>query len=164
MEGHEIRECVSSPQPFNITIDDLLSDIYTMSNKLSIGYYSCNVFAYAYTITVMCTTVPGLQRLIDRCVKHTLKWMFKFGIRNIKCLVISGNCLNVDPLSYLYGKQIENVKSLEIFGVIFEDDSSGSQTGSMDKRTDMKCGRSLYGLRDMGMSYPGMSSDVKAYI
>ena len=80
------------------------------------------------------------------------------------CLNLGQGTLNVwwYPVSYLNCKKNENVKSLEIFGMVFEDDSSGSQTGSMDKRTDMKCGWSLYGLRDM--SYPGMSSDVKAYI
>jgi len=50
----------------------------------------------------------------------------------------------------------ENVKSLEILGVIIEDDLSGSQTGSVDKRRE-KCRRYFYRLRDIGMSYPDLS-------
>jgi hypothetical protein len=154
---------VLSPQLFNIFIDDLLYEIYAMSDKVSIGSCSINVFAYADDITVMCTTVPGLQRLIDRCAEYALKWRFKFGVKKTKCMVISGKSLSGEPVWYLDGKRIENVKSLEILGVIFEDGSSGSQTGSVDKRTE-KCRRSFYGLRDIGVSYPGLSSDVKTYI
>ena len=60
---------VLSQQHFNIFIGDLLSEIYAMSDTVSIRSYSCNVFVYSDNITVMCPTVPGLQRLIDRCIE-----------------------------------------------------------------------------------------------
>jgi len=64
---------VLSPQLFNIFIDDLLCDIYAMSDKVSIGCYLANVFVFAEDITVMCTSVSELQRLMDRCAENALK-------------------------------------------------------------------------------------------
>ena len=64
---------------------------------------------------------------------------------------------------YLNGKQTQTVRIFQIFGVIFEDDSSGSQTSSVDKLAE-KRRRYFYSLRDIGMSYPDLSSDVNTYI
>jgi len=114
-------------------------------------------------ITIVRTTVPWLQRsIVDRFPEYALKLRFKYGKKKTKCIVISDKCLNVDPVWYLIGKQTESVKILEILSVIFEEDSSGSQTSSVEKRMG-KC-RSFYGFRDIGMSYPALSSDVKTYI
>ena len=63
--GH-MREGSVFPQPLNIFIDDLLCKIYAISDKISIGHYSCNVFACADDITVMCATVLGFHSSIDR--------------------------------------------------------------------------------------------------
>ena len=154
---------VLSPKLFNIFIDDLLRELYTMSDNVCIGDYSFNVFAYADDITVVCTSVPGLQRLIDTCTNYAISWRFKFGFEKTKCMVISGKSLSTEPIWYLNNHRLENVNSLEILGVVFEDCPSVSQTGSVDKRTE-KCRRSFHSMRDIGMSYPGLASDAKAYI
>jgi hypothetical protein len=134
-----------------------------MSDKVCIGDNSFNVFAYADDVTVFCTSVPGLQRLIDKCVDYALSWRFKFGFEKTKCMVISGKSLSTEPIWYLNCHRLANVNSLEILGVMFEDCPSIFQTGSVDKRIE-KCRRAFYGMRDIGMSYPGLATDAKAYI
>ena len=68
---------VHSPQLFNIFIDDLLKDFSKSNDTVSIGSLSVNSLAYADDITVMCTTVPGLQRLIDMCATYADRWRFQ---------------------------------------------------------------------------------------
>ena len=74
---------------------------------------------------------------------------------------VSGRNLLKDAPSWcLKGNPIENVSSLEVLGVSF-----GDTDGSMhaNKRMD-KCRRAFYSLRDVGLSYPGSSVEVKGYL
>jgi hypothetical protein len=128
-----------------------------MSDTVCIGDYSFKVFAYVDDVTVFCTSVPGLQRLIDKCTDYALSWRFKVGFEKTKCMVISGKRLSTEPMGYLNSHRLENVNSLEILGVVSEDCPSVFQTGSVDKRTDKY--RSFYSLRDIGMFYPGLASE-----
>jgi hypothetical protein len=150
---------VLSPQLFNIFINDLLIELKQTQEGASIGSYLFNSFAYANDVTLFCKTVPGLQCLINICDNYAKKWRFKFGVNKTKCMVIGANHLNNEPMWKLGGTAIENVASLEILGVVFE----SSCTSHVNTRVE-KCRRSFYGLRDIGMSYPGLSSDVKSYL
>jgi len=80
---------VLSPKLSNIFIDDLLLKLYAMSDKVCIGDYSFNVCPYADDVIVICTSVSGLQRLIDKCADYALRRRFKFGFAKTKCIVIS---------------------------------------------------------------------------
>ena len=148
-----------SPQLFNIFINDLLKELKDSPHKVCIGSCSFNSFAYADDITIMCTTVSGLQNLIDKCVHYSKKWRFRFGINKTKCMIVSGDRLCKTPEWYLDNCLIENVKSLEILGVQFDQ----CNTEHVDKRSD-KCRRSFYGLRDIGMAFPGCDANVKTYM
>jgi len=148
-----------SPQLFNIFIDNLLRDLCESDDRVCIGNNSLNTFAYADDINLLCTTAPGLQRLIDMCVAYAKKWRFRFGINKTKCMIISGKELTCQPRWYLENECIENVNSMEILGVMFD----SKNELHVDNRIN-KCKRAYHSLRDVGMAYPGSNSDVKAYL
>ena len=148
-----------SPQLFNIFIDDLLHELKKSQYNVSIGPCKINSFAYADDITVLCTTTIGLQSLIDICAAYAQRWRLKFGIKKTKCMIISGDSLIQEPVWYLNGVQIDNVNSLEILGVKFD----SSNSSHVEHRSE-QCRRSFYSLRDVGMSFPGCSPDVKSYL
>ena len=148
-----------SPQLFNIFIDDLLRELCKSDDKVCIGACSVNSFAYADDINLLCTTAPGLQRLINTCAAYADKWRFKFGINKTKCMVIAGNQLACLPTLYLKGEPIANVSCLEILGVQFDK----KRTAHIDSRIN-KCKCVFHSLRDAGLAYPGCASDVKAYL
>ena len=56
----------------------LHNDFDKPDNKVCIGTRSVNSFAYTDDINLLCTTIPGLQRLIDKCANYASKWRFKF--------------------------------------------------------------------------------------
>jgi len=148
-----------SPQLFNIFIDDLLQELGDSSHKVCIGPCSVNSFAYADDITVMSTTAPGLQSLVDKCSVYARRWRFKFGIKKTKCMIISGDSLMKEPMWYLNSERIENVESLEILGVQFDRKNKDHVYNRSEK-----CKRAFYSLRDVGMAYPGCTPNVKAYL
>ncbi len=55
-----------------------------MRDVVSVGTCHFNNFAYADDITLLCTTVPGLQRLINTSVEYSKMWKFNFGIKKNK--------------------------------------------------------------------------------
>jgi hypothetical protein len=73
---------VLSPYLFNIFIDGLLKQIQESNHGVNIGGSKYNGFAYADDINLFCTTVPGLQTLINICSNYASKWHFSFGIKN----------------------------------------------------------------------------------
>lgn len=154
---------VLSPQLFNIFIDDLLTELSNSKDRASLGPYSFNVFAYADDITCFCTTAPGLQRLINICENYAKLWRFKFGVPKTKCMIVSGQSLTEQPVWCLNDIHIANTSTMETLGVKFSSDQSRSSTAAVDGRIE-SCRRSFYGLRDVGMAYPGLATEVKTYI
>ena len=115
-------------------------DVHVSNDKVCIGNCSLNSFAYADDVSLVCTTAPGLQRLINICADYARKWRFKFGIKKTMCMIMSGqNKLSGEPVWYLDGLQIQNVSNIEILGVIF----SKNDELHVKKRTE-KCQRIFY--------------------
>ena len=131
-------------------------DLSNSEDKVSIGPCSVNSFAYADDITVMCTTVPGLQRLINICAQYACKWRFRFGVKKTKCMVMDQGLLSEKPMWHMNDSVIEYV---EILGVHF--DSKGEAHANVRSE---KCRRAFHSLRDVGMAYPGSATEVKAYL
>lgn len=150
---------ILSPSLFNIFIDDLLIQLSNQREGICIGNEHINSFAYADDVSLMCSTAPGLQKLINVCCCYAKQWRFKFGFAKTKCIYFGDHRLKKEPAWFIDGQQIENVNELEILGVIF----SRHNDSHVNKRMD-KCKRAFYNLRDSGMCYPGCSSDVKAYL
>ena len=86
----------------------------------------------------MCTTAPGLQRIIDQCTEYVKLWRFNFGLKKTKCIVSCGQKLLEEPRWYLDGNVTENVPSLEILGINF----GAADEVHVNSRID-KCRRSF---------------------
>ena len=152
---------ILSPCIFNYFLDGLLIKLNESNDCINIRDVHLNSFAYADDVTLLCSTVPGLQRLIDICSAYANEWRFTFGIAKTKCMISGKHGFSDDPKWHLNGLEIENVTEMDILGVTFCSNTSSSIHAS--KRVD-KCKRSFYSLSDAGMSYPGCSSDAKAYM
>ena len=86
---------------------------------MCIGSCSVNSFAYAGDVNLLCTTVAGLQRLIDICTNYADKGRFSFGIKKTKCIESSRKILGKEVIWYLKCERIDNVDFLEKLVVIF---------------------------------------------
>ena len=72
-----------SPSLFNIFINDLLKELSSLQSGVKIGNDLYNSMAYADDITLLSSTVPGLQKLIDVCYNYSKTWRFCFGLKKI---------------------------------------------------------------------------------
>jgi hypothetical protein len=151
---------IMSPQLFNIFIDDLLKLLSVSDDGVSIGSHCFSASAYADDICMMSSTVPGLQRLIDICTNYAEKWRFRFNPHKTKCLISGRGILKTEPKWLLNGDVIENVSCIEILGVHY----SVKQDDVHVRCRIEKCKRCFYSLSDVGLSYPGCNSGVKAYL
>jgi hypothetical protein len=152
---------VLSPYLFNLFIDGLLNELNSKNIGVNIGGKIYNTFAYADDITVFCTSIPGLQSLLDTCVDYSLRWRFKYNKDKTKCVIIGKTKFISEPTWYVNGQSLENVNSIEILGNIF--DNQGSCNGHVENRIK-KCRQSFYNLQPAGILYPGASADVQSYL
>jgi hypothetical protein len=74
-------------------------------------------------------------------------------------MILSGKRLCKEPRFYLKNKLLENVDHLDILGVQYDAGNKKHVVARSDK-----CRRSFYSMRDMGMAYPGCSTEVKSYL
>ena len=63
---------------FLIYFEHLSIDLSTSEHGVRIGSYK---FAYADDINLFSATVPGLRKMIDKCLVYSNTWRFKFGIK-----------------------------------------------------------------------------------
>jgi len=151
---------ILSPIIFNVFIDDLLKELAAADSGIRIGRFKCNSFAYADDITLLCSSVTGLQTLINICTVYAAKWRFNFNINKTKCMT-SGIKILGDTKMYLNRQHLENVDCLEILGCQFNSD--GKIKSHVNKRVQC-CRRSFFNLSEAGMSYPGLDSQTKAHL
>ena len=152
---------VLSPTLFNIFLDELLQKLHTQPDGIRVFDLHMNCCTYADDITLFCSTVPGLQRLIDICVSYADSYRFRFGIKKSKCLVMGSNWSHETPTWKIGQCTIETVKQTDILGITF--DESLSFANHVDNRINSSR-RRIYGLANVGMSYPGLASGAKTYI
>ena len=114
-------------------------------------------------ISLFSTTVPGLQELINICVCYSSSWRFNFGINKTKCTCMSMSrgkkCFVTEPIWYLKNVPIETVSNLDILCVNFN--CNAKYDNNVQTRIQ-KCSRSVYSLSNVGMSYPGLHTTIKA--
>ncbi len=115
-----------SPKLFNFFLDQLLIDLKAMTPGIWIGNTNFNSFAYADDVTLMSGSVPGLQRLIDTCHTYATKWSFKFGISKTKCIILGKDSLPQKPIWRMDGIPTETVDQMDILGLSFQSNMSGS--------------------------------------
>ena len=136
---------ILSPSVFNYFINELLVNLSQLTDGVAIENVHLNSFAYADDVTLFCSTVPGLQRLIDVCSAYAGEWRFNFGIAKTKCMISGQHNLLVDPKWYLNNVMIENVDEMDILGVTVS--STCDATSHVRRRGD-KCKRSFYSLEE----------------
>jgi len=152
-----------SPAFFNYFINDLLYELKSDSHGCCIGDHNYNNFGYADDLTVFCCTVPGLQHLIDKCNNYAEKWRFSFGAKKSKCIVLGKNLLqnNLQHHWKLGSTVIETVSTISVLGISYSADVK------YDKHVGDRvnaCRRSMYSLQQLGMSYPGLCTEVKVHL
>ena len=152
---------VLSPTLFNIFLDELLQKLQTLPNGIRVFDLPINCCTYADDITLLSATVPGLQRLINLCVSYADKYRFKFNKKKSKCMVLGKNILTETPKWTIDQSHIETVNEVDILGINFHQSLNNSR--HVDNRITA-CRKRMYGLASIGMSYPGLSTDVKTYL
>ena len=149
-----------SPLFFNVFINDLLSDLSTLSG-IRIGPVDINSVGFADDITLVHNNVLGLQCLIDRCHEYAKKWRFTFGIVKSKCMVLGKNPFISCPIWTLGNNELTNVNNLEILGTVYN--NKGDASLHVEKNIS-KCRRSFFSLNNSGLCYPGLGSRSKAHL
>lgn len=138
-----------------------MQDLDASENGVSFDSETFNSFAYADDITLICATVPGLQNLINICTTYAETWRFNFNIKKSKCIIVGDHKFVNDPQWLLKDGKMDNVDELSILGTIFTADNKGNV--HVDHRIK-KCRGAFYNFTEVGMCYPGLSSNVKAHI
>ena len=120
-----------------------------------------NSVVFADDVTVFSSTVVGLQELIDTCFQYAQKYRFKFGVRKSKCLVMGPPLLTTKPTWKLGEATLTTETELEVLGITFSEKLT--YQAHVNKRATA-CRRRIFGLTSIGMSYPGLAAEVKAYL
>ena len=154
---------ILSPVLFNIFLCELLKLLHNCETGIRIGDQLYNSFAYADDVSLISSTVPGLQKLIDICTDYSSHWRFNFGLNKTKCMPVgkSAKCFVSDPVWHLKGVPIETVKNIEILGVNFT--STVKYDDHIQTRIQ-KCKRSVYSMSNVGMPYPGLNTNSKVHL
>ena len=150
-----------SPTLFNVFIDDLLHDLKNTDCGIRVDDLLLNSCTYADDVTLFCSTIPGLQRLMNISASYAKQWRFSFSTRKTKCIVLGKQVTKEAPKFYLKDHLIPIADQVDILGTTFTSDNKNAV--HINNRISA-CRRSIYGLSSVGMSYPGLSSEVKAYI
>ena len=150
-----------SPYLFNIFINDLLKKLTSMNPGVRIKDFHLNVLAYADDVNLISTTVAGLQKMIDECDNYAQMWRMKFNPTktNIVCIG-KHNCIK--PPVWTLGDSVVGLSDdTTVLGVNFT--STLNSNMHIRSRT-RKCQQGMFKLSSMGVSYPGLNSDVKAFL
>ena len=152
---------VLSPYLLNVFINQLLVTLQNVDTGIVIGDSIYNSFAYADDVSLFCTSIPGLQHLINICVQYSVRWRFNLNQEKSKCMIVGKSPFIYEPHWYMDSNELCIVDKLEILGNIFN--SKGSGVDHVNKRI-ARCRQSFYGLSPAGMLYPGASTDVQSYL
>jgi hypothetical protein len=152
---------ILSPYLFNLFIDNLLLKLKNVNTGIRIGDFHLNHAVYADDVNLMSTNAKGLQTLINICTSYASEWKFKFGFKKSKCIMF-GKCITKNyPKWFVEGKAIDLSEEIDVLGVTF--DSKSKFEKHVLNRTQ-SCRKNIFRLTSVGMSYPGLSTNVKTYL
>jgi hypothetical protein len=87
-------------------------------NGIRLGNVNINNVAFTDDLTLLATTVPGLQALIDECVDYATRWRFNYGVKKSTCMNFGEKKTFInEPTWKLGGHIMSNVTSSEIMGI-----------------------------------------------
>ena len=84
-----------------------------MQPEVWIGSKHINSFDYA-GITLLSGTIPGLQRLIDKCAQYASKCRFRFGVNKTKCMVVDKHEQREQLKWFLNNDRIDTVQHMDV--------------------------------------------------
>ena len=151
---------VLSPVLFNCYVNDLLEQLMTQPG-FAVGHNNITSLAYADDVTLISSTVPGLQNLMDTCLQYATKWRFRYGLEKTKCMVCNGNPFVKDPLWRMGDATIKSVDSLDVLGIKVTNQGDGA---AQVKTRTQKCRGSYFALREAGLCYQGLGTDVNVHL
>ena len=152
---------ILSPRLFSIFINDLLLQLNSNENGMTIYNLKLNAIAYADDINLFSTTSIGLQKLIDICCAYAEKWRIKFNPSKTKCTQIGKPELKIHPTWTLNGESINLSQETTILGVNFTSDLKAS---SHIKNRIRACNQSVFKFSTAGALYPGLNCEVKTHL
>ena len=150
-----------SPRLFNIFINDLLTKLGTMNSGFKMNDFHLNVLAYADDLNLISTSAVGLQNLINECEQYAERWKMRFNPlkTNIVCI---GKQPHIEPPIWRIGNsQVGLSDEALVLGVTFTNTLKSSNHVQNRIR---KCNQGMFAMSSMGLSYPGLNSDVKAFL
>ena len=86
---------------------------------------------------------------------------FKFYLAKTKCLIVGKTSLQNEPKWLLGTDQIQKVEAMDVLGICFS--ANGKTNGHLDNRITATR-RAMFVLCSSGMSYPGISTEVKVHL
>ena len=152
---------ILSPRLFNIFINDLLIKLQSEKSGFRMNDFHLNVLAYADDLNLISTTPIGIQNLINKCDQYAELWRMRFNPTktNIVCI---GKQPHIEPPSWkIDNTQVGLSDEAVVLGVNF---SSSLNSTSHVKNRIRKCQQSIFKMSSIGVSYPGLNSDVKAFL
>ena len=149
---------VLSPHLFNVFID-LMRDLEGCPYGLRIGSLKINTAGYADDITLIASTQPDLQKLVDICYRYSCKWRFSFGPSKSKCIIMRKRSISLSqPDIWLGTSKLQFVDRVQILGRVFSHNLSTQDHISSRMQSSR---RAMFG---MGINNEGISPSVKAYL
>ena len=152
---------ILSPRIFNIFINDLLIHLKSLNHGIRINNFHLNVLAYADDLNLISTTSSGLQHMIDECHLYAQTWRMKFNPLKTNIICIGKEPHRQPPVWTLGETQVGLSEESGLLGVTFTSSMNSSTHVKTRKR---KCQQGLFKLASMGLSYPGLNTDVKAFL
>ena len=139
----------------------MLEAVRSQDNGVRLGNDTFNIVAYADDVTLVNSTVTGLQASIDTCVEYSKLWRFCFNPLKSKCITIGPQLLCNPPCFYLGKELMTMCEEIDILGVTFN--CQNTCTNHVNHRIK-KCRQNYYGLENIGLSYPGLNTGVKTHL
>ena len=150
-----------SPSLFNIFINDLLVNLQNTNTGVRVFDYKVNTCVYADDVTILSSTAPGLQALINICTSYAEQWQFSFGLKKTQICVVGKCPLKIPAKFTLNSNEITSKPDAEILGVKFN--SAGKYSCHVNNRISASR-KSMYKLTSVGFQYPGLHTSVKSYL
>ena len=150
-----------SPRMFNIFIDDLLKNLKSKKPGVRIHTFHINTFAYADDLNLLYTTASGLQKLINEYHNYAQIWRMKFNPLKTSIVCIGNQPHTIPPVWEIGNENVGLSEDTEVLGVTFD---CKLDSNKHVKNRVRKCHQGIYKMSNIGLSYPGLNSDVKAFL
>ena len=150
-----------SPGLFNIFINDLLLQLKSVNSGVKIQDFHINVLAYCDDLNLISTTATGLQKLINICYQYAQMWRMRFNPLKTSIVCVGKQPHIKPPVWTLGNSQVGLSEEALVLGVTF---NSTLSSNKHVKNRMRKCQQSMFAMTTMGLSYPGLNSDVKAFL